>query len=72
MGLRIGSPIQPLVIGDPNLDRQWKEQGEAEQGILLQRLQLVQEQARLHQEGIRLRLEQQKHTASLQLEERTE
>jgi hypothetical protein len=34
----------------------WREQSKAEQEVLLQRLQLVQEQARIQQEDIRLNL----------------
>ncbi len=37
-----------------SLQQQWHEQYIAEQGLVLQRLQLVQEQARIQQEGIRL------------------
>jgi len=45
------------VMGDQSqLEGRWREQSEAEQGLLLQRLQLVQEQARVQQEGIRLNL----------------
>lgn len=56
-----------LLLGDPNnLDGKWREQSEAEQGLLLQRLQLVQEQARIQQEGIRLKLNLQKQQALAQ------
>ncbi|KAH9536520.1 hypothetical protein CY35_16G004000 [Sphagnum magellanicum] len=41
-------------IEEDSLQQQWHEQHTAEQGLVLQRLQLVQEQARIQQEGIRL------------------
>jgi hypothetical protein len=44
-------------MGDQSeLEARWREQIEGEQGLLLQRLQLVQEQARVQQEGVRLNL----------------
>jgi len=49
-----------------NLDVRWREQSEAEQGLLLKRLQLVQEQARIQEEGIRLKLDLQKQQALAQ------
>ncbi|XP_024368494.1 uncharacterized protein [Physcomitrium patens] len=53
-----------LPIGDQTqLEDKWREQSEAEQGLLLQRLQLVQEQARVQQEGIRLKINLQKQQA---------
>jgi hypothetical protein len=48
---------------DNNLHDQWRVQSEAEQSLLLQRLQLVQEQARIQQEGIRLKIGLQKQQA---------
>ena len=52
-----GSLLGNGVTGDQSqLEDRWREQSEAEQGLLLQRLQLVQEQARVQQEGIRLNL----------------
>lgn len=38
------------------LEARWREQSKAEQEVRLQRLQLVQEQARIQQEDIRLNL----------------
>jgi len=57
-------------LGDPiSLDIKWLEQSETEQGLLFQRLQLVQEQARIQQEGIRLKLNLQKQQALAQVKQ---
>ncbi|XP_024368247.1 uncharacterized protein [Physcomitrium patens] len=46
-----------LPLGEQNpLEDKWHEQSEAEQVLLLKRLQLVQEQARIQQESIRLKI----------------
>lgn len=66
MEFRVGSTGRTLglPIGDQTqLEDKWREQSEAEQGLLLQRLQLVQEQARVQQEGIRLKINLQKQQA---------
>jgi len=52
-------------LGDPS-NVQWLEQSAAEQGLIIQRLQLVQEEARIQQEGIQLKLNIQKQQASAQ------
>jgi len=57
--------IGELPLDDPN-NAKWREQSEAEQGLIIQRLQLVQDQARIQQEGIRLKLNIQKQQAAAQ------
>jgi len=54
-----------LSLGDPN-NVKWLEQRDAEQGLIIQRLELVQEQARIQLEGIRLKLNIQKQQGSVQ------
>jgi len=62
MGLAANGEV---ALDDPN-NIKWREQNEAEQGLILQRLQLVADQARIQQEGIRLKLSIQKQQASAQ------
>lgn len=66
------NPYQGMELGTGNLHSgdpfyvKWLDQSKAEQGLVIQRLQLVQDQARIQQERFRQKLEMQKQQFSAQ------